>query len=265
MPLEKLAIIREFCFILIASLFKKIIIVHLRGGKYNLKKNIPKYLRFLTKLSFKKAHKIIVLGEKELAFFSYEYCIDVSKILVLPNSVKINKLNKSMIKYDKDNSLNILFFGRLDKNKGLKEIIQSLSNLKINFMLKIAGDGFDKNWFLNQCESELKNKYEYLDVVSGDIKNKLLINSDVFILPSYYEGLPNALLEAMSYGIVPIVTPVGSIPDIITNNSNGIIVPVKNSISIGASLKRLYDDKIFYDKLSTNAFRTIKNNYCLDS
>lgn len=260
MPLERLAILRDFCFVFISSLFGKPIIVHLRGGNYNLRENTPKYLRFLIKSSFKRAKKIIVLGEKELAFYLREYGLEVSKICVLSNSVEISE---TLTKKKRTNCLNILYLGRLDKNKGLKEIILSLSSLKINFKLQIAGDGNDKDWFLEQCEHFLKDKYLYLKVVHGDNKTNLLKNSDIFILPSYFEGLPNALLESMSFGIVPIVTPVGSIPNIVIHENNGIIVPVKNTINISDNIIRIYEDEKYYNRLSMNAFKTIKNNYSL--
>ena len=68
--------------------------------------------------------------------------------------------------------------------------------------------------------------------------------SDVLILPSYFEGLPSALLEVMSYGQVPVVTPVSSIQDVILNKKKGIIIPIKNSTRIIDELNKIYNDLI---------------------
>ncbi len=269
MPLEKLAIIRESLFLFIASLFNKRILLHIRGGLYNRNNNIPKVFKYLISYSFSKAYKIIVLGERESLFFRKAYSIPASKITVLPNCVKtpcIIQKNRVQSKLDCNKRLNILFLGRLDRNKGLTEIVQSLASLpsEINFILKIAGDGPDKEWFLEECKIKLPDQYQYYGVVSGTAKSNLYNTSNIFLLPSYYEGLPNALLEAMSYGLVPIVTPVGSIPDVISNDVNGIIIPLKNHKRISDALMKLNSDPLVLDYLSENSRETIEANYSLD-
>ena len=262
MPLEKLAIIRDFFFIIISKLFQKPVILHIRGGFYNMNKKVPNFIRYLISYSLNKENKIIVLGNKERDFLISEYNISKENISVLPNSVKIpmEYPNKELNK-----KLEILFLGRLDKNKGLIEIIKSLKQLssEINFKLEIAGDGPDKEWFLKECASNFPNNFNYNGVVFGIQKENLLAKCHIFLLPSYFEGLPNALLEAMSYSLVPIVTPVGSIPDVILNNENGIIIPIKNSDSITVALKKIKKEPLFYDSLSKKANQTIQENFSL--
>lgn len=269
MPLEKLAIVRECLFLFIASIFRKPILLHIRGGAYNHNDNIPGIFKYLINYSFSKAFKIIVLGERESLFFKKTYSNSASKIVVLPNSVKppcIIKKKSQPSKFDYSNPLNILFLGRLDQNKGLIEIVKSLASLpsEINFVLNIAGDGPDKDWFLEECKINLPNQYRYCGVVSGMTKTNLYNTSHIFLLPSYYEGLPNALLEAMNYGLVPIVTPVGSIPDVISHDMNGIIIPLKNHKSISDALTKLNKDPLLFQNLSNHAQETIEANYSLD-
>jgi glycosyltransferase involved in cell wall biosynthesis len=260
MPLERLAIFRDFFLILLASFFSKPIVLHLRGGLFNLRDDFPKLFKWFLTFSIIISDKIIVLGEKEFLFYSEKFNIKKSKIVILPNAVETVDLQK---KKSLKKRFNILFLGRLDKNKGLSEIIDSLSSLNINFILKIAGDGDDKNWFLRECDLRLKNKFEFHDVVYGSLKNELLMTSDVFLLPSYFEGLPNALLEAMSYGVVPVVTQVGSIPDVVIHNKNGIFISVKDTVSISESLMKLYNDYNFFNDLSLNAQSTIKCDFSI--
>jgi glycosyltransferase involved in cell wall biosynthesis len=269
MPLEKLAIIRESFFLFIASIFNKPVLLHIRGGLYNHNDNIPRIFKYLINHSFSKAYKIIVLGERESLFFKRTYSISASKIVVLPNCVNMPCISQEIklhSKLDCNMPLNILFLGRLDRNKGLEEIIKSLASLpsQINFILNIAGDGPDKDWFLEECKSKLPNQFLYCGVVSGMAKTNLYNTSHIFLLPSYYEGLPNALLEAMSYGLIPIVTAVGSIPDVISNDENGIIIPLKNHQSIRDSIIKLDKDSLLFENLSKNAQKTIRDHYSLD-
>jgi len=261
MPQEKMAIIRDFAFAFLCTLTKKKYIIHIRGGSYSKKYNIPKFYKFFIHKTLKNSTLVITLGEKEKEFINSFYSINKNKIHVLPNCVLIPKEIKKTI----NDNINICFLGRLDKNKGLIEIIDSLSSIKENFIFKVAGDGPERDWFLNICEERLKNKYTYLGVVSGKNKEKLLINSHIFLLPSYFEGLPNSLLEAMSYSNACIVTPVGSIPELIKHNENGLFVDVKNSKQISDSILRLVREEGLYDTITNNAYKTIAQKYSLDN
>ena len=76
-------------------------------------------------------------------------------------------------------------------------------------------------------------------------------------MPSFYEGLPMSLLETMSFGQVPIVTPVGSIPTVVTNNVNGIFVNIKNTQDIVDAIKELSTNREKYSALSIKSQKTI--------
>ena len=237
--------------------------IHVHGGFYINNFETPNLLKRLINRVLKNANNIIVLGEKEKQFLKLYYKINPAKIVVLPNCVEVPKVNQK----GKIERLNILYLGRLDINKGLREIVDALASLPIefDFILNIAGDGQDKDWLLNQCEEKIKNKYMYLGVVFGDYKEQLFLDSHIFLLPSYYEGLPYSLLEAMSYSNACIVTPVGSIPEVIKDNYNGLIVDVKNSEQIKDAIIRLVNEGGLYDMITTNAYSTIKENYSLDN
>ena len=76
--------------------------------------------------------------------------------------------------------------------------------------------------------------------VSGDLKKELLSRSDVFVLPSYNEGLPISILEAMSYGCAIISTPVGGIPEVVKDN--GVLVQPGDIEGIAAAVARCGDE-----------------------
>lgn len=263
MPLEKAAILRDASFAMICRFVNKPYIVHLRGGSYSKNLETPQIFKSLIKNTLSRADIIIVLGNDEKKFIHNYYNIEENKIRVIPNSVKVPEFKQKKI--CKAIKINILYLGRIDKNKGLVEIINALAALftTTEFTLHVAGDGPDNSWFKEFANNQLKGNFRYEGIVSGASKEKLLSDAHIFLLPSYYEGLPNALLEAMSYGVVPIVTPVGSIPELVIDNENGLIVPVKDHGKIKEAIELLINDKTLYEKLSFQAYKTINGKYSI--
>ncbi|OPZ02917.1 MAG: putative teichuronic acid biosynthesis glycosyltransferase TuaC [Bacteroidetes bacterium ADurb.BinA395] len=264
MPLEKLASIVNTILAIICHLSCKKYIIHVHGGLYNKNYNTPPFQKFLIKQSLRFSARILTLGEEESFFINTYYNISQEKIVVLPNSVKVST-NDFIIK--PNSKLELLYLGRIDKNKGLFEIIESLKLIPkvMDFNLNVAGDGPDREWFIHELSKILGNKFTYHSIVHGLTKEKLLSLANIFLLPSYYEGLPYALLEAMSFGVVPIVTPVGSIPEVVKHNENGLLVAVHNHIDIKNAITLLYSNRILLNELSLNAYKTIKDNYSIEN
>jgi glycosyltransferase involved in cell wall biosynthesis len=263
MPLESIGIVRDSLLVVIAACFRKKVILHFHGGNYNINKKIPFFLKIFLKVSILLSQKIITQGKKEQEFFIEHFNMDPGNIIFIPNSVKIP--TSSLFK---SKSLpRILYLGRIDKNKGLKEITLALEQLKnkIDFQFIIAGDGPDKDDFISDCQRRIPDNYHYMGIISGKKKEMVLDETNIFLMPSYYEGLPYSLLEAMAYKLVPIVTPVGSIPEIVEDNKNGFLVPVYNYEAIMNSIIELDENPKKFEELSQKAYETIKSDYSLSS
>ena len=266
-PMSTLAIYVNFILITISKFFRKKIVIHFRGGSLSLNKNVNIFQKFIISSCIRMANKVIVLGEKEKKFMKIFYKIhENNKIFILPNAVEIPEIdfqdNHSLKKEDK---LNIIFIGRLDKDKGLEEISHSLREIvsKVDFHFFIAGSGPDQGWFLDKCKKLIGDNFTYLGVLNQLEKKSFYQRADVFLLPSYFEGLPNALLEAMAYGVAPIVTSVGSIPEVVFNGKNGFIVPLKDHKSISERIKILDNDRHLLNNLSESSYNTILKKYSI--
>ena len=103
--------------------------------------------------------------------------------------------------------------------------------------------------------------FEFKVVVQGASKSGLYKNCNVFLLPSLFEGLPMSLLEAMSFGLVPVVTGVGSMKYAVTNKQNGIIVEKDPAAEIAAAIELFSTNKSTLQQLSNNAAEYIFKNY----
>jgi len=210
--------------------------------------------------------------EKEKEFINSFYGVSKNNIEVLPNSVEVpnesvilNKINNRCLQ---DLPISILFIGRIDSNKGLKEILDAFKSVKAksnSFKFYLAGTGPDETSFIAECNNILGDGFKYMGILDYKSKQKLFLQIDVFILPSYFEGLPNGLLETMSYGIVPIVTPVGSIPEVVTDSQTGYFVSVKDSLSLTCVIERIISNKGMLKELGVNCYKKINEKYSISN
>ncbi len=121
-----------------------------------------------------------------------------------------------------------LYSGRFELEKGINTLlkaVQNLSKTKDNFELRLAGWGKEEPHMRDFVQrSGLDGVVKFIGKFSQEQLSEVYQNSDVLIIPSYDEGLPVALLEAMHSGCACICTSVGMIPKYVTNNQNGLLI-----------------------------------------
>ena len=169
---------------------------------------------------------------------------------------------------NKQELLNILFIGRITKSKGIEYIYQALSGLKkrqVPFKFYIAGTGPDEEEYVEKFEALLGSDFEFKGVVSGVSKINLFKTCEIFLLPSLFEGLPMSLLESMSFGLVPVVTGVGSIKHVVKTGENGILVDRNPAEDIDLAIEKFVNDRILLEQLSINAKDYIFKNYSIQA
>lgn len=147
---------------------------------------------------------------------------------------------------------NLVFMGELSKRKGIRDLIEAFSLVKNdNAKLYVAGSG-DIDGLTDFCnELGVKNRVEFLGWIDSEQKGSLLSIADVVVLPSYAEGLPISILEAMSASVAVITTPVGAIGDAITHDINGLLVPPGNIYELASAINVLGSDKAKRLELAT--------------
>ena len=211
------------------------------------------------KKTFAKAEKVIVLSESWKDFF--KTIVDENKIIVMYNSVNVPK------EENKDNLNNVptgLFLGRIGERKGaydLIEVVKKLTQEGIKLKMIMAGDGeIDKAKEIIKKEN-LEDIIEVLGWIDSDKRQEYLKKSDFYILPSYDEGMPMSVLEAMSYSLPVITTDVGGIPEMIQNEENGILVKPGDNEAIEKAIKKILENDNLRRELSQNAYKTILDKF----
>ena len=159
----------------------------------------------------------------------------------------------------------ITFIGRIVKDKGINELVESFINLVKkypNLKLLLVGD-YEED--LNPIDKKNKKFIDELDSIiaigfKNDIREFLAI-TDLFTLPSYREGLPNSLIEAGSFGIPLLATDINGCNEIIENNETGILVKKKDAKSLKDGIEKLIVDKRLYSYIRDNVRDKIIKKY----
>lgn len=137
--------------------------------------------------------------------------------------------------------LQLLFVGRIERDKGIVELLTALSELsELDFHLNICGKLADKSIEdeVNKLKAKLGDKVSFLGYVVGVDKTKLFHNSDMLLLPSYHEGLPIVIMEALAAGCAIMSTRVGAIPEVL-GDENCYWIDVKSTDSIKNKLSNI--------------------------
>lgn len=219
----------------------------LRFGSNN---NIFKYaLKTYIIFAIKASNKIYVLDKNTLN--QYQKYTNMKKIQIVKNSIDIDLYNICESKKKKGRSINLLFVGRLSKNKGVLGIIESLKYIDyIDYHLNIVGAGEELNKLEEMVsKNRLTSKVSFLGKKTGIDLINIYNDSDILIMNSCTEGTPMVILEAMASSIPTITTPVGNIPNIIKENYNGEYTDGTPK-SIGNSIHKVINNIDYYKKNS---------------
>ena len=256
-PLDAFSVIRDYFFMRAAYRLDRKMLVHVHGGLYLFREDKPFIIQWLLNKVFSWEVPIVVLSEKEKQHIQQNY--HTKNITVLPNTVDLS-VAASYHKEISSNKLDILYLGRIEPNKGMDYLLDAMKSLKekqMDFTLHFAGAEQGGTEYVEKFSHLLGNQFVYEGVVMGEKKTALFKQCQVFILPSLFEGLPVSLLECMSFGLVPVVTNVGSISEYVKDKENGLFLKVKDVNSIIQALDILSNDKSMVKKMSVAARQTI--------
>ncbi|MCC9166157.1 glycosyltransferase family 4 protein [Pontibacter harenae] len=206
-------------------IFNKKTIYHIHGAEFHIfYENSNLITKNLVKNIFEHTDKVICLSTWWCSYFLKHF--NPKSISVLPNIIeKIDSQKK-----DNHNNKRIifLFLGRVGKRKGIYDLIDVISSLaKLNtppFEVWIGGDGEIDILEKIIAKEGLHQLVKYLGWVTGEKKREVLAKADVYVLPSYNEGLPVSILEAMNYELPIISTNVGGISELVKPHKNGFLI-----------------------------------------
>jgi len=240
------------------------------------------FLELNTKLSIKWSSKIIVPSESTKKDLIKFYGVDVEKIKVVYHGIWSQKFIKSKVHKVKNNKFNILFIGRLEKRKNLVNLIKAFEIFKKSYKnppnplfqrgnrtpplvkgaggIKLtlagkAGFGFEKIKTTIQ-KAQFKKDIVLKNYISEEEKDELYKNTDLFILPSFYEGFGLPVLEAMNYGVPVICSNVSSLPEVAGDAA--LLVDPNNIEEISGAMGKVFSDDNLKNKMIEKGFENVE-------
>lgn len=243
-------------------------ILTLQEGKELAKQGI--FIRFFRGLIIKKADRITAISN-----YLGDFARDINpktNIDIVPNGVDIESFKNTHSDENIYNKLNIkkedrviISVSRLVKKNGLLDLIEAIPQIKERFphlKLILIGDGPMKAVLEKKAsEDRVFDSILFLGAVDYCELPAYLKIADVFVRPSLSEGLGSAFLEAMAAGTPVVATPVGGIPDFLTDEETGIFCRPHDPQSIAESVLKILSKQDLKEKLRTNAQKMVEEKY----
>ncbi|MCL5010735.1 MAG: glycosyltransferase family 4 protein [Patescibacteria group bacterium] len=209
------------------------------------------------KIAYKAADIIIFTSQKDRDFAQKKFKIPQRKIRLIPNYINTELFKPQNVQKEKNS---VVYVGRLSKEKNLSNLITAMAGLPAK--LTIIGQGSLQKE-LQALAREKNVTAEFKGKIANQDLSVELNKHSIFVLPSFYEGCPKALLEAMSCGLCCLGADVEGIKEVISHKENGYLCQT-DAPSIHRGLAELLTDNTLQKKLGALARETIVNNFSLD-
>ena len=259
---------RDLAYLLVAKLAFARVVYQVHGG--DLPRDFFAGSRLLTaflNFTLRIPDVVVVLAKCELV--AYRDFVPKQNVMVIPNGIDTRPFDAvPVVRSFPDKPLRLLYLGRIAREKGLYELLQGIrlaNELGVDSRLIVAGGGAELPRLRRYAAAlGLRGQVTFSGPVFGNDKVTLLEGCDAFLLPSYAEGLPYAILESMAAGVPVIATRVGAIPDVVVDGTHGLLVARKDGKAIAEALAMLAADRERLSWMSRACRRRIRAAFSIE-
>lgn len=248
---------RKSILVLIGKIFRKKVILHIHGGGFHNYYAASKLLRPFIRFILEHADVVVCLSENWRTYYSTTFRL--RRLEVINNVIEAATIQNVA----KNGAINLLFLGHITQKKGVYDLLKVLGSNKTTFRNKltvtIGGIGDEEKLNKAIAEHQIYGEVRFAGWVSGSQKAELLNKCDVYVLPSYNEGLPMSILEAMSYGKPVISTNVGGIPEIVKPGFNGWLFTPGDHEALNSIMEEVMDNRERLKEYGNNSMKVTSN------
>lgn len=258
---SRASLVRKAILIKIGGFFGCKTIFHLHGSEFRefYAESTPRMQR-LVRSALDSSSVIIVLSESWKLFIS-SICQN-NNIYVINNFVRAIEVDERVRNHE---GVSLLFMGRLGKRKGAYDIVEAMRLARSELpdcKFYFCGDGELEQVREKIDSADLGHICKIEGWIGPNEKSRYYSMADIFVLPSYNEGLPMSILEAMSARLAIITSPVGGIPEVIVSGKNGFLVEPGDVQALSETIKLLANDKELRTRVGLAAAESFEEKYC---
>ena len=241
------ALLRDGLSLLIARALGRKVLVFLHGWDPACEASIRRRYLFLFRHVYFKADAFVVLAsqfQSALREFGYDKPIYVETTIVPDELFARTQIRPGSTKRDRT-GVNILFLSRVEKSKGIYEALEAFHLLRKkvpSVTLTVAGDGAELKNAQTHVQTEGIDGVRFLGWVAGVQKHQAFSEADIYVFPTWGEGMPLSVLEAMAYGLPVVTRPVGGLADFFEQGKMGFVTDSRDPQILASFLERLARD-----------------------
>jgi glycosyltransferase involved in cell wall biosynthesis len=267
-----LSFLKHSVCIAIARLFGSKVLIHPHCSLFFLYEQQSRAWQWFVRKVIGLCHGIVVLSTE---WKKLQKVVPGCQIYYLPNAINLTSYvdvgrEKVESKWDKP-CLHILYLGHLGKAKGSFDLIRAAKTILsqvdgVVFELVGQEQAIGEMQQLNTevIDAGLEQRIHIQPAVTGVEKIKLFRSADIFVYPSYHEGMPMAVIEAMACGLPIIATQVGGLPDLVYPDVNGFLVPAGQPDQLAVAIHQLIIDPQMRYSMQVDSFRLAQENFDIE-
>jgi len=262
---ERLSLVRKAVVVVVSRALGLPVVLHLHAAQlHHIYRALPRPLQTLIRWIFSLPSVCIVLGTTGRRFVTQELNVSPEKVAIVINGVPAPTVPRR--RAEQSDIQRILFLGNLSERKGVSDLLRALAFPEFardGLEVTIAGGG-DVEGYREQAQclgiDSFTNFAGWVDQAEAAY---LLANADVLILPSYDEGLPLVILEALANGVAVVCTAVGEIPSVLTDGVDVCFVEPGDVSSIAEGLRRVLSSPTLREALERNGRMLFERQFSL--
>jgi len=263
---ERLSLFRKSAVVVICRALGIPVVLHLHAAQLpNFYRKLPITVQGLTRWVFSLPATCLVLGGEAHRFVTEELLVPDNRVEVVINGVPEPTHDRR--KTGDGPVQRVLFLGNLSERKGVSDLLQALAlpGFDVDRLeVTIAGGGDIAGYQTTALELGISGFVRFAGWSDQYQVSQLLSQADVLVLPSYDEGLPLVILEALANGVAVVCTPVGEIPAVLSNGVNACFVQPGDTAGIAAGLQLVLNDPIFRQTLEQNGRKLYEEKFSLN-
>ena len=241
------------------------IIVHVHGAGFHVFfRESPPRLQASIRKTLERANLVIALSDEWRV--RLQRMAPRANIRVLPNPVAVDDFAPTLAGRPEvpPEGGTVLFLGAFGKRKGIFDLLDAIPAVaatRQEVLFEMGGDKEVAEVRRLVEEKALHGNVRMLGWVTGDDKLAAFTRAHIYVLPSYHEGLPIGVLEAMAAGLPVVTTPVGGIPEVVKDGVNGLIISPGDVRALSAAVLRLLDDSELRKRMSEANVELVRSRH----